>query len=87
MSTIHEAIQPEEMYDSNVTGVVSLGVTDDFAWYELSKMREQANSLASRMENMERVLRQRSKDQQELFYHLESKLKDARSELAQLRKE
>jgi len=40
-----------------------LGVTDDFFWYELTEMAKQLHTLAERFQNMERVLKARSYEQ------------------------
>jgi hypothetical protein len=79
-----EAIQP---VGSSYSGdqVVSLGVTDDFAWYELTRMREQAEVLAGRMQNMEKILKRRSDEQQEYIVHLQRKLGALQAEINKLR--
>lgn len=81
-----EAIQPVPAF-SGRDEVVSMGVTDDFAWYELTRMREQAEALASRMQNMEKVLKRRSEEQHQYILHLQRKLDALRVEMNNLRKE
>lgn len=65
----------------------SLGVTDDFFWYELSIMRNAANQLAGRMENMERVLKARSKEVARYNHFLEDQVRDLKREVAALKEQ
>jgi hypothetical protein len=51
------------------------GITDDFAWYELTQITNQMRALASRFENMERTLKSRSVDQGRYVQYLESKVR------------
>ncbi len=51
------------------------GITDDFAWYELTAMKNTLQQLASRFENMERTLKSRSVDQGRYVQYLESKVR------------
>jgi uncharacterized protein YlxW (UPF0749 family) len=62
-----------------------LGATDDFFWYETTQMAEQLRTLASRFENMERVLKARSREQSTYFQHLESKIQGLKAEIELLR--
>ena len=54
---------------------MSYGVTDDFAWYELTQMTNEMRALASRFENMERTLKARSREVQSYAEYLESKVR------------
>ena len=51
------------------------GITDDFAWYELTAMKNTLQQLTSRFENMERTLRSRSVDQGRYVQYLENKVR------------
>jgi hypothetical protein len=51
------------------------GITDDFAWYELTAMKNTLQQLASRFENMERTLKSRSVDQGQYVNYLENKIR------------
>lgn len=51
------------------------GVTDDFAWYELTQMADEMRALASRFANMERILKSRSVEQRRYVDYLESKVR------------
>jgi len=51
------------------------GITDDFAWYELTAMKHTLQQLASRFENMERTLKSRSVDQGQYLNYLEGKIR------------
>jgi hypothetical protein len=62
-----------------------LGVTDDFFWYEMTQMAEQLRALANRFENMERVLKARSYEQNTYFHYLESKTRELKAEVELLR--
>jgi hypothetical protein len=54
---------------------ISYGITDDFAWYELTQMTDEMRALASRFANMERILKSRSVDQRRYVDYLESKVR------------
>ena len=54
---------------------MSYGVTDDFAWYELTQMSNEMRALASRFESLERTLKSRSVDQSRYVQYLESKVR------------
>lgn len=54
---------------------MSYGVTDDFAWYELTQMSNEMRALASRFENLERTLKARSREVQRYAEYLESKVR------------
>ena len=58
----HESASSEEYH--------TYGVTDDFAWYELTQMANEMRGLASRFANMERVLKSRSVDQRSYVDYL-----------------
>ena len=62
-----------------------LGVTDDFFWYELTQMAEQLRTLASRFENMDRVLKSRSYEQNTYLHYLEDKIQKLKAEVELLR--
>jgi len=62
-----------------------LGVTDDFFWYEMTQIAEQLRALANRFENMERVLKARSYEQNTYLHHLESKNRALKAEVELLR--
>jgi hypothetical protein len=62
-----------------------LGVTDDFFWYEMTQIAEQLRALANRFENMERVLKARSYEQNTYFHHLESTNQALKAEVELLR--
>lgn len=51
------------------------GVTDDYAWYELTEMKKKHYELATRCENLERVLKARSSEVSEYVQYLESKIR------------
>ena len=76
-----KAIQHESPIGNSETEVVSLGITDDYAWYELSRMKNQAIQLASRMENMERVLKRRSEEQYQYVQYLYGQLGEMQKRL------
>jgi len=66
---------------------VSYGVTDDFAWYELTAMKNTLQQLASRFENMERILKARSSDHRRYVDYLESKIRSLKELTPQEMKE
>ena len=71
----------------NEDSYTTYGITDDFAWYELTAMSNKLRELASRFENMERVLKTRSKEQAMVYGQLVSKLRDLTEENAALKGE
>lgn len=66
---------------------VSYGVTDDFAWYELTQMANEMRALAGRFADMERVLKVRSVDQRRYVDYLESKIRMLKTLVPQETKE
>ena len=63
------------------------GVTDDFAWYELTAMKNTLQQLMSRFENMERTLKSRSVDQGQYVNYLENKIRMLKELVPQAAKE
>lgn len=63
------------------------GVTDDFAWYELTAMKNTLQQLTSRFENMERTLKSRSVDQGQYVNYLENKIRMLKELVPQAAKE
>ena len=59
----------------NKDEVVFNAVTDDFAWYELSRMRVRVNEMATMLENLQNTLKARSVEQQSYVEYLESKVR------------
>jgi hypothetical protein len=62
-----------------------LGVTDDFFWYELTEMAKQLHALAERFQNMERVLKARSYEQNTYVQFLQKKMQEYKVEAESLR--
>ena len=62
-----------------------LGVTDDFFWYELTEMAKQLHALAERFQNMERVLKARSNEQNTYVHFLQQKMQEYKVEAESLR--
>ena len=52
-----------------------LGVTDDFAWYELSRMRVRLDEMVTMLENLQNTLKARSVEQQSYMNYLEGKVR------------
>ena len=63
------------------------GVTDDFAWYELTAMKNTLQQLMSRFENMERTLKSRSVDQGQYVNYLKNKIRMLKELVPQAAKE
>lgn len=51
------------------------GVTDDYAWYELTEMKKKLHELAARCENLEKVLKARSSEVSNYVQYLESEVR------------
>ena len=51
------------------------GVTDDFAWYELSRMRVRINEISVMLGNLQSTLTARSAEQQSYMQYLEGKVR------------
>jgi len=49
---------------------VNLGVTSEFAWYELTNMRDKLQSAVSNIDHLIAVIKQREKEQHEYIIHL-----------------
>lgn len=52
---------------------VSLGVTSDFDWYELTQIRTQLESLTSRIDRVIRVIQQREQEQNDYVVFLKQR--------------
>jgi len=55
------------------------GVTDDFFWYELTEMAKQLHALAERFQNMERVLKARSYEQNTYVQFLQRQVQELKT--------
>jgi hypothetical protein len=55
--------------------IISNGVTDDFAWYELSRMRVRLDEMVTMLENLQNTLKARSVEQQSYMNYLEGKVR------------
>jgi hypothetical protein len=82
-----EAVQHVPPNGNPEKEVMSMGLTDDYAWYELSVMKNQAAQLASRMENMERVLKRRSEEQYQYVRYLERKMGELQKRLNEVKEQ
>ena len=51
------------------------GVTDDFAWYELSRMRVRLDEMVTMLDNLQNTLKARSVEQQSYMQYLEGKVR------------
>ena len=55
--------------------IISNGVTDDFAWYELSRMRVRLDEMVTMLDNLQDTLKARSVEQQSYMNYLEGKVR------------
>ena len=55
--------------------IISNGVTDDFAWYELSRMRVRLDEMVTMLDNLQNTLKARSVEQQSYMNYLEGKVR------------
>ena len=55
--------------------IISNGVTDDFAWYELSRMRVRLDEMVTMLDNLQDTLKARSAEQQSYMNYLEGKVR------------
>lgn len=55
--------------------IIYNGVTDDFAWYELSRMRVRLDEMVTMLENLQNTLKARSVEQQSYMNYLEGKVR------------
>lgn len=65
------------------------GVTDQFAWYELSRMRDYAEGMVTRLKTLEDALKEQSEATQNYFSHLTrtiEKLEAANAQLQEAKK-
>jgi hypothetical protein len=62
-----------------------LGVTDDFIWYEVQDMGKQLNTIAGRLQDMERVVKARSRETFDYVHFLQKKMQELKSEVESLR--
>jgi hypothetical protein len=62
-----------------------LGVTDDFIWYEVQDMGKQLNTIAGRLQDMERVVKARSRETFDYVHFLQKKMQELKAEVESLR--
>ena len=55
--------------------IVAHGVTDDFAWYELSRARDRLNEVTTILKNLEDTLKARSREVSSYTNYLETKVR------------
>ena len=55
--------------------IVANGVTDDFAWYELSRVRDRLNEVTAILKNLEDTLKARSREVSSYTGYLERKVR------------
>ena len=55
--------------------IISNGVTDDFAWYELSRMLVRLDEMVTMLDNLQNTLKARSVEQQSYMNYLEGKVR------------
>jgi hypothetical protein len=63
--------------------IVANGVTDDFAWYELSRARERLNEVTAILRNLEDTLKARSREVSSYTGYLERKVRMLKQEQEQ----
>jgi hypothetical protein len=66
---------------------ISFGITSDFDWYEMSRVRDQLNALSAKMEQLIQTSRQREQGQHEYIIHLRKKNDELQAKLNALHKE
>lgn len=76
-----EAIQTISPETDKPDEAVFRGVTDEFAWYELSVMKSQAQKLSGRMSHLERVLKERYEEKHLYVKHLENTIVELQKRL------
>ena len=60
--------------------VIANGVTDDFAWYELSRVRDRLKEVTAILKNLEDTLKARSREVQSYTGYLETKVRMLKQE-------
>jgi len=55
--------------------IIANGVTDDFAWYELSRARDRLNEVTTILKNLEDTLKARSREVSSYTGYLERKVR------------
>lgn len=55
--------------------VIAYGVTDDFAWYELSRARDRLNEVTDILKNLEDTLKARAREVSSYTSYLETKVR------------
>jgi phosphopantetheine adenylyltransferase len=66
---------------------VTLGVTSDFDWYELNQIKQQLDSLSSRVHRLLDVIQERERTQAEYVIYLKRQCDELRAQLNALRKD
>lgn len=63
--------------------IIANGVTDDFAWYELSRVRDRLNKITAILKNLEDTLKARSREVSNYTGYLETKVRMLKQEQEQ----
>ena len=63
--------------------IIANGVTDDFAWYELSRARDRLNEVTAILKNLEDTLKSRSREVSSYTEYLETKVRMLKQEQEQ----
>lgn len=64
-----------------MTERVSLGVTTDFDWYELTQIKAQLDMISSRVERLVNVIHEREREQHAYIAHLIKKSDNLQAKL------
>ena len=63
--------------------IIANGVTDDFAWFELSRARDHLNEVTAILANLEDTLKARSREVSSYMGYLEAKVRMFKQEQEQ----
>ena len=66
---------------------VTLGVTSEFAWYELTQVQNDLKSIAAKIEHLILVIRAREDEQAQYVAHLQAKCSTLQAKLNALHKD
>jgi hypothetical protein len=66
---------------------ITLGVTSDYAWYELTQVQNQLKAMSNQIEHLIAVIRAREDDQAQYVSHLKAQCSTLQARLNALRSE
>ncbi len=70
---------------SDTEEITAEGITNDYAWRELTIVANECRALADRVQKLDKVLKARDYERNDYFHYLETQVKELKAEVELLR--